>query len=84
MVDILSLKTLSIYLVVHQPACTQSIPHSAIRHFFNQTKIKAKFSCWTLRVILYLLDLLKHIAKLSQAKPQLQLSWLALASLNFT
>ena len=24
------------------------------------------------------------IAKLSQAKPQLQLSWLALASLNFT
>ena len=25
-----------------------------------------------------------HIAKLSQAKPQLQLSWLALASLNFT
>ena len=26
----------------------------------------------------------KYIAKLSQAKPQLQLSWLALASLNFT
>ena len=25
-----------------------------------------------------------NIAKLSQAKPQLQLSWLALASLNFT
>ena len=25
-----------------------------------------------------------HIAKLSQAKPQLQLSWLALACLNFT
>ena len=25
-----------------------------------------------------------QIAKLSQAKPQLQLSWLALASLNFT
>ena len=27
---------------------------------------------------------LKFIAKLSQAKPQLQLSWMALASLNFT
>ena len=25
-----------------------------------------------------------YIAKLSQGKPQLQLSWLALASLNFT
>ena len=25
-----------------------------------------------------------NFAKLSQAKPQLQLSWLALASLNFT
>ena len=28
--------------------------------------------------------LFSFIAKLSQAKPQLQLSWLALASLNFT
>ena len=57
---------------------------------FHLDQKKNKLNYWILLMFWTISDkwmgagLYIHIAKLSQAKPQLQLSWLALASLNST
>ena len=48
----------------------------------NNTAVKVTFV--HMIIVLVTFVHISNIAKLSQAKPKLQLSWLALASLNFT
>ena len=62
-----------------------TVPLKSSLHFMVSDKLSVVSFCLSMycRVLRRVLGF-HNFAKLSQAKPKLQLSWLALASLNFT